>query len=548
MRDIYQNATLVFSWLGHENSGEISRATSALHRIGKNVKGINWQTFITMNWARGFSDADWEAISRLFQLPYWDRVWIFQELVLAKRLLLSCPTGMLQFDKVVTGCLQIKHVQNFRKSFTFPKPPFLSNWAWTVLTTQSFIPLARVKVGCEWLPSLKAAPQNDDPLTKMRRFTVMNWAKWMKATNPKDYIYGLLGVSGLPITPDYTDRTSVRDVYVQFVKLWLKTRTQVGPVPDPAEGTVLPELFFLSRSGTGIFPQQWDVPSWAPRFAGSDTTISSTSGWEDFGADKGLDDACKHPSTITQDGTLLAYGISIGELTSISTAPSSESWRNGTLLDFVSSFLAKHGGSYAPNPVTRPRTRLATIYELTARCPKHPQPPQVLLRSMLAMFETLRRFLGMERSRFYARLALLPDPEGSYLASFLAATGIARDEEGGGAAGLSRETLDALLSGSAAEDTLLDRTSAIMLHLAKYATSWRFAETGKNGYVGAVPRGAAAGDVICVLKGCGAPVVLRPAGDGFSHVGTCLVVGLMDGEAAGLIKSGTSELREFSLG
>lgn len=65
----------------------------------------------------------------------------------------------------------------------------------------------------------------------------------------------------------------------------------------------------------------------------------------------------------------------------------------------------------------------------------------------------------------------------------------------------------------------------------------RFAETGEM-YLALVPRYSRPGNVIAILKGASRPVVLRKHNDYYGHVGACYLHGLMDGEAAELLKAG----------
>lgn len=66
--------------------------------------------------------------------------------------------------------------------------------------------------------------------------------------------------------------------------------------------------------------------------------------------------------------------------------------------------------------------------------------------------------------------------------------------------------------------------------------------TTLRGYVGCVPEHARPGDVICVLLGCSAPMVLRPIEDHFTVIGECYVHGIMDGEVLMMIEKGDQTL------
>jgi hypothetical protein len=94
-----------------------------------------------------------------------------------------------------------------------------------------------------------------------------------QATNPKDYIYGMAGVTGIRSLMDYSSNTTVAQVYQNFVAHWLETLAiSIEEVPQPAPSC---QLWFLALAGLGF---DWKgisgLPSWAPNFAG----IAKTSG------------------------------------------------------------------------------------------------------------------------------------------------------------------------------------------------------------------------------------------------------------------------------
>ena len=61
----------------------------------------------------------------------------------------------------------------------------------------------------------------------------------------------------------------------------------------------------------------------------------------------------------------------------------------------------------------------------------------------------------------------------------------------------------------------------------------RILATLDRGYVVLGPRSCEAGDLVCILRGCSVPVLLRRNGDlgTYTFIGECYVHGMMDGEA-----------------
>lgn len=94
MQDIYQRAERVLMWLGEDEDGSVS---TALGLIDESLKHVRQETgtlrprpkeikvelpSTEKNESRGFPpprDPSWKALVRLFQRPYFERVWILQE-------------------------------------------------------------------------------------------------------------------------------------------------------------------------------------------------------------------------------------------------------------------------------------------------------------------------------------------------------------------------------------------------------------------------------------------------------------------------------------
>jgi hypothetical protein len=79
------------------------------------------------------------------------------------------------------------------------------------------------------------------------------------------------------------------------------------------------------------------------------------------------------------------------------------------------------------------------------------------------------------------------------------------------------------------------------------ALDGRTAFISSHGHMGLVPDYAEPGDLICVLFGGAAPLVLREEGDNYILVGECYCHGIMDGEAMQDFEKGILEARDFTL-
>ncbi|RSL47704.1 hypothetical protein CEP53_009839 [Fusarium sp. AF-6] len=175
-----------------------------------------------------------DAMTDLLADPYWQRVWIFQESVLARQLnLVSSGSIILSWQNLSVAAESFYNL-NLRWQVgqnLLQRPDFLPEMTWTHLAQ-----------------FLKVDHAHWDTAAL---------ASWLIATDPKDYIYGLLAISRIPITPDYSK--DVAEVYADFVERWMETAKQNG-----VENFNL--LGFLAVAGAGAFKPTYNFPSWAPNF------------------------------------------------------------------------------------------------------------------------------------------------------------------------------------------------------------------------------------------------------------------------------------------
>jgi tetratricopeptide (TPR) repeat protein len=102
MRDIYSKAELVLSWLGH-GIDEVDIAIDALKKITKETMGLGTE-YTRVEWLKSYptwwndSAEIWGSIQSFLRLPYWRRIWIFQELVLGKHILFTHGFIALKYE------------------------------------------------------------------------------------------------------------------------------------------------------------------------------------------------------------------------------------------------------------------------------------------------------------------------------------------------------------------------------------------------------------------------------------------------------------------
>lgn len=164
----------------------------------------------------------------------------------------------------------------FQNSPLYETPDFISSDVFSVFSEPAFalhfiLGVDGVRSILHYLHSLSPNPPRNDlgkrvPV-KAGANTLEILAKMTehkKATNPKDYIYGMLGLSGLEVIPKYSASTPAYTAFVDYVNAVLKAlRNEEMTSQDENQNY---PLFFLSQAGIGILDYPKDFPTWAPNY------------------------------------------------------------------------------------------------------------------------------------------------------------------------------------------------------------------------------------------------------------------------------------------
>lgn len=301
MQRIYKRAEIVYAWVGpkdHSLAFQTIRtlADEAARVLSKDGTIPEWRhisdililskiTQFELKWLQrypnlcnqtpntegGFKNDAWDSVVNLFRDRYWERVWIHQEVVLAPRLHLFSSGDMTLSRQdliVVDESFRKLDLRSKSEKGEVQRPEFLCETVWDVLVR--FPPNDRIDAIREAMAmmaqrtTLSSAQQPwAIPLRSAGRKEAFA-ADSLVATDPKDYIYGLLAISGIPMKPNYTK--SDTEVYTDFVEGWMKSsrEARVNGLVDRL--LLIPPLNFLSLAGVGYFGSSDDFPSWAPNF------------------------------------------------------------------------------------------------------------------------------------------------------------------------------------------------------------------------------------------------------------------------------------------
>lgn len=511
MRSIYSSADSVLAWLSSDD-GQVLGAFKFMEEtvqamrtyleacnqrlpdlddpaagVVDQLKRYKWEYFqlswldpnsnALFNGRRKSHDGDsWNSIENLCASPFWSRVWIQQEIVLAKRLHFVCPSKRLSFGEFHSALFCI---MNFLDSLTKQQEKLQGETNYD----------ARKVVDRMYtvLPVLGLREQSHDQSSQ--QLLSLQAPFGLRATDPLDYVYGLLGLSRLNIAPDY--ERSVRQVNVEFARQFLE-RWQSLSRKD-AYGRRTGCLPWLHGRVAGIGNRD-NLPTWAPDFV-KRAPHDMQPVWDPPPSD--MDQIYRDAPELRNCADVYVVGESLW-VTGVEVETVTSCYQEVVSADFVGSglascfqtFLSLHGSMYCNGK------SLLTVLCCTLMLKDDAQYDVRRLDQLLSCGELFTSKV----------LKQIKDNGLPY----------------------------------SGESHRLDPILKEWISVIEKQTGKRLVST-KGGYIGLTMRDVQEGDVVCVLTGCNVPVVLRPVDNHYLFVGCCFMLGLMHGEVAGLLRSGRAK-------
>ena len=535
MGSIYSQAQIVLSWLGSGNS-EIRLALETLNFFYGEFERLSDEELFSLEWmekhpqlcARDAEDQPtknrtWAAITKFLALPYWFRVWIFQEISLSRESILLCDSYLLNFLKLCAVCKRLHELLLDLRVHGRMKPDFLSANIWRALLQYlNYTTINRYL----WV---KLLMMHQSKILPAQGWVIAKGGGRLLATNAKDHIYGLLGLTGIDIIPDYTNATTLGDVYCQYVKVWLDSQPTLVADLEAPENEELREsigdmlktpLDFLAHAGIGLHSDDRTLPSWVPNYAAMSQDTSGCAAIFKGNADNGVFETQPNNDSIVWDNSLFVTGLQIDTVVRKEVIPKPNELSNGTMAAYFQNFVTRKPIYVTGIPALQAIFRVAMRHRGDIKD----------IRSMLLVIGFLRiafynrrrfdpfevfRHVGLGTgSAFYDSFGRIFCP-GTDLSALRLPNPIPHQDSQINTGNLRFGVAQAIMS------------------LTIRSHCYQFVET-KSGYLGLAPQGTLVDDIICVLRGCPVPVVLRQVGSHFVFVGTSFVEGLMDGEASSI--------------
>ncbi|KAG7285789.1 hypothetical protein NEMBOFW57_008083 [Staphylotrichum longicolle] len=574
MSKIYSQARGVVMWLGEEGD-DSQLAMDLIRRWGKGVSTAmeTDRDACYHNALRAclplidnpFDEKSLEALGCLLKRDYWRRVWIIQEVVLAKSRMMLCGDAMVDHQKFYLAYTIWSGIQHLNTDKT------VNDGLATSFTRYLGSPSVGALVR---LVYQRSARRRAGQLLGEDMFSLIESSWNSLSSDPRDRIYGLFGLleenRPLPIPIDYG--IAPDKIHLAFTTGLIQTSGRLDAIS-------------LSRFGFEDPSSPPRLPSWVPDFLAGPEAHTHVA-FMDAGYQASGDSAAEF--SLCAPGLLACKVVMCGEIAAVC-----DSGSNNLLGDpaqnWVWSWLATakaHCKTDDMHPTGVPwrqaffRTLVADYSMAKPGKAQFGNPEaEISFYGRAEGFMTFMRSYALERAKPFLEsgIEMPPEPFSISLtadASSLFNLDTLRDEHA-----LGDEVCGWMCNSSTTKDETIRKHLLAMFcgdpgSGAPYAIEWPYDEyacqadtmhlhnllvairvtTGgrsfavtQDGYMGLVPRFARKGDVICVPLGCRVPIVVRKDGPTHIVVGDSYVFGLMRGEMLAEVDAGKRQVTELIL-
>ncbi|KAF9776779.1 hypothetical protein IL306_004974 [Fusarium sp. DS 682] len=494
MRDIYSSADHVLGWLGAEDEEKIMKAFTTIMVLSKAFRAARWDIdkLMDLEWLRtcGLTEEPecnkfWNSFDYLALLPYWRRVWILQENVLASTLFYVAPRASVKYRSLINVCrtLEMLSFELTRKQAT--KPSFIPSHIWMKFCPPKgteFIQLRSIlRFGLA--KTLYLSKLQEDPQERQQNAVELSLlGGTLEATDPRDHIYGLLGLSSLPLNPDYTK--SIKDVYVDYCKAIL----------DIIKNSDKRQVLFLRDAGSGVFENHLGLPSWAPQFPSRATNNPTLIFDGKFELARIVPDI---PRPSISDSKLRLSGVGLQTLKNVGGNPEIKNLqKGGDLADWVQDYINRK--PFYP-------TKIPSIWALFLVAARMPRLALDTPSMLLLLNFTKRLDLKVpESDRTRSAASCFQTREADGLSVIIAQDGGNNPE--------MMACISPLMGGPDALKARMFDVDAQQVFIMKRNYHTRLFETDA-GYLGMGPQNCKVGDIVCVVDGYKDLVLLRKRGN-----------------------------------
>jgi hypothetical protein len=248
MRLIFTRCEYAFSWLGKadEDSDLAMDCIAKIARLTSKAAGTR-RCIQNLTKENPFCEVGpWVAIHRLFRRDFWSRVWIFQELVLPKNLVVGCGSKSLSWSTFE----KLENVRGYGDALA--RDGFhIRQWISHVDSDiqDNIVAVSRILLTIlRYILSSRRAETGSQEYDMVMR---LNNSLHLQATDPRDKIYGFLAITtDHSIRPDYSK--TMKQVYIEVARSLL---------PDYANVLVYSGISARGNATNASISSSW-VPDW----------------------------------------------------------------------------------------------------------------------------------------------------------------------------------------------------------------------------------------------------------------------------------------------
>jgi hypothetical protein len=576
MHHIYRTAKSVVVWLGpedtrNENPAVVSEVIDALHKqeearpgFCKNMLEMVWkedfEEFPAPDSMRSLGFEHWFYVRNFLQRAYFQRMWIFQEVILAQKIIVTCGKRVMNWEDV-------RDISQAFSSFgtdimtRYSRP---GSWAGECNGPHRT---------AFWRDQYRAKPEGEGLRKQFGPFVLVLNRNAYKCGNRRDVLYAHIGVCNYDrIVPDY--KKPVAQVYTEF---WIDVLERVPTsldfltcVEDSSGSVNCRKLTALKK-----VTEEMDLPSWVPDFKAKCEPESLTQHYytDCFSASAGIQET-RH-SICHINYHLALHGFIFDTIAETTESGAELQQHNSTvrILSLMILLLFKHGENYPTNehPFEAVWKTMAILTDIKGERDTDYPPPlsaRESFRNWLLYILTLPRALPTTRNAQNESqdplVNILHSLDTSKLVPSLWDVKLEAEAhrlflharvEHGRARLKTPAGPAAKIQSRSDEDLALTFKATNKGHLGMAASSFgdvalkkmRLFLTQEESFIGKGPQSMRVGDKVVLVSGARVPFILRRVEaegvERWGFVGQAYMYGVMHGEVAG--KWEGREAREF---
>ena len=504
MRSIYSKAERVIGWLGQDENGGGQALKTLGNLLGNTIRypeDLEWvrnipellrmdKTFTTDGGMKYQSNDMLEEMVLLLKRPFWARIWIIQELVLPLKVRLLCGEDFTDMPETESFSKTVNKLSTLPSNRPESVPlPILMR------LTECFSRLRLVvelrsrhlhrerQANCTWNGT--SGFIHARPLLEFH-----------KTSDPRDHVYGLLGLIDLDIVPDYGEDVTVADVYLEVARHCLN----IEPID------------ILSLAGTRIGSDSLaylDLPSWVPDWRlppPATTRLQRYPQSHAFPSKGGL------KMQVIDHGRLRGSAV-VWDTVSRTEQKSGWDLKEWDLAENID--IEKPGDWVYPSGITR---------------------FQAIVILWLGGYDVSKA------SNFELQL----DGESFRSYEFILFAILAKPWANKHGLQGKVKLKNLIVGRNVSTPVPTPHRDSYVARSRQLRYGMRCFHT-ERGYIGLGPLTTEVGDLVCVLEGHRSPVLLRRRRSRYLFVGDCDVVGIMNGEVLEAIKRGEAEITEIEI-